>query len=89
MKHIRSLLLLAQLSALHAADAPHAQLDEQVNALRPQEQCQLRMSRFYEAWALIKDLPLAGTPKHQVTLDTLARLRAEDEASPSPNQATE
>lgn len=65
---------------------PRQALDEQIISVRLQEQCQLRMSRFFEAWALAKTLPPAGTPAYQAVLKTLAKLRAEDEASSSPNE---
>ena len=62
--------------------APRQALDEQIIAVRLQEQCQLRMSRFFQAWALVKTLPPAGTPEHQAALNTLEELRAEDEVTP-------
>jgi len=48
-----------------------------------QEQCQCRISRFVEAWALVKTLPAAGTPEHQAARERLAVLQQEDE-SPIP-----
>lgn len=63
---------------------PRQALDEQITAVRLQEQGQLRMSRFFQAWALVKTLPPAGTPEHQAALKTLEQLRAEDEAPRRP-----
>jgi len=63
---------------------PRQVLDEQIIAVRLQEQCQRRMGRFFEAWALVKTLPSAGTPEHQTALKTLEQLRAEDEAFRQP-----
>ncbi|NUQ64992.1 MAG: hypothetical protein HUU20_21215 [Pirellulales bacterium] len=68
---------------------PRQVLDEQIIAVRLQEQCQLRMSRFFEAWALVKTLPPAGTPEHQAALKTLEQLRAEDEAARQPGPTTQ
>jgi hypothetical protein len=62
---------------------PRQALEEQIIAVRLQEQCQRRMSRFFEAWALVQALPAAGTPEHQVALERLAVLKQEDE-SPLP-----
>ena len=65
---------------------PRQALDEQIIAVRLQEQCQRRMSRFFEAWALVKTLPPAGTFEHKAAIERLAALRQEDEAHTSlPN----
>lgn len=66
---------------------PRQVLDEQIIAVQLQEQCQRRMSRFFEAWALVQTLPAPGSAEHQATLDRLAVLRQEDE-SPLPFQKT-
>ena len=65
---------------------PRQVLDEQIISVRLQEQCQLRMSRFYEAWALVKTLPPAATPEHKAAIQRLEVLRAEDEAPPATRQ---
>jgi len=65
---------------------PRQALDEQIIAVRLQEQCQLRMSRFFEAWALVKKLPPTGTAEHKAAIERLAALRQEDEALPSTKQ---
>jgi hypothetical protein len=67
---------------------PRQVLDEQIIAVRLQEQCQLRMSRFFEAWALAKTLPAAGTPGHEAAIERLEAMRAEDESLPSTNPGT-
>lgn len=59
---------------------PRQSLDEQIIAVRLQEQCQRRMSRFYEAWALVQMLPAAGTAEHQAAIERLAILQKEDES---------
>jgi hypothetical protein len=62
---------------------PRQALDDQIIAVRLQEQCQLRMSRFFEAWALVKTLPPTGTAEHKAAIERLAALRQEDEARTS------
>lgn len=59
-------------------------LDEQIIAVRLQEQCQRRMSRFFQAWALVRNLPSAETTERLAALKTLERLRAEDKAATPP-----
>lgn len=59
---------------------PRQALDEQIIAVRLQEQCQRRMSRFFQAWALVKTLPAEGTPKHADAMALLEQLRREDES---------
>lgn len=61
---------------------PRQVLDEQIAAVRLQEQCQRRMSRFFEAWALVQTLPAAGTAEYQAALDRLAVLKKEDMGAP-------
>jgi hypothetical protein len=67
---------------------PRQVLDEQIIAVRLQEQCQLRMSRFFEAWGLVKTLPATGTPGHEAAIERLEALRAEDASLPSTNPGT-
>ncbi len=67
---------------------PRQALDEQIIAVRLQEQCQRRMSRFFDAWALVKTLSPAGTAEHKAAIERLAALRQEDEAHTSPSKAT-
>jgi len=59
---------------------PRQALDEQIIAVRLQEQCQLRMSRFFEAWALVRTLPPTGTAGYIAAIERLESLRAEDES---------
>ncbi|MEI6872878.1 MAG: hypothetical protein WCL08_11400, partial [Verrucomicrobiota bacterium] len=61
---------------------PRQTLDQQIIAVRLQEQCQRRMSRFFEAWALVKTLPETNTPGYRAAIERLEALRAEDEALP-------
>jgi hypothetical protein len=65
---------------------PRQALDEQIIAVRLQEQCQRRMSRFFEGWALVKTLPAAGTAEYKAAIARLAALRQEDEAHTSPSE---
>jgi hypothetical protein len=58
---------------------PREALDEQIIAVRLQEQCQLRMSRFFEAWALVNTLPPPGTARYIAAIERLESLQAEDE----------
>lgn len=62
---------------------PRQVLDEQMIAVRLQEHCQRRMSRFFEAWALVRTLPAPGSAEYQAALERLAALQQEDE-SPVP-----
>ena len=63
---------------------PRQALGEQIIAMRLQEQCQRRMSRFFEAWSLVKTLRPAGTPEHMAAMKTLEQLRIEDEEVSQP-----
>ena len=67
---------------------PRQALDEQIIAVRLQEQCLRRMSRFFEAWALVKTLPPTGTAEHKAAIERLAALRQEDEAHTSTPKTT-
>ncbi|MEI7958997.1 MAG: hypothetical protein WCI40_07795 [Verrucomicrobiota bacterium] len=67
---------------------PRQALDEQIIAVRLQEQCQRRMSRFFEAWTLAKTLPPTGTAEHKAAIERLAALRQEDEVHTSTPKTT-
>ncbi len=53
-------------------------LEEEITAVRLQEQCQRRMSRFFRAFALVKTLP-ADAAQRKPALEALEQLRAGDE----------
>ncbi len=60
---------------------PRQVLDEQIIAVRLQEQTQRRMSRFFKAFALVKTLPPPGASAHEAALKALEQLRSENEAT--------
>ncbi len=53
-------------------------LEEEITAVRLQEQCQRRMSRFFRAFALVKTLP-ADPTQREAALKILEQLRLEDQ----------
>ena len=59
---------------------PRQLIEEQIIAIRLQEQTQLRMSRFFEAWALVKTLPAPGTSQHEQAIQRLQELNTLDGA---------
>ena len=63
---------------------PRQMLDEQVTSVRLQEAVQLRMSRFFQAWALVQTLPPTGTPERTAAMKKLEQLRIEDEETSQP-----
>ncbi len=62
---------------------PRKALEEQIVSVGLQEQCQLRMSRFFEAWALVRTLPAPSGPGYREAIARLETLRAEDESRPA------
>lgn len=60
---------------------PRELIDEQVIAVRLQEQTQRRMGRFFQAFALANAMPPQGTTPYQAALAEIQRLRAADEQS--------
>ena len=60
---------------------PRQTLEEQITAVRLQARCQERLSRFFQAYTLVKTLPAPSTLEYQTVVATLQRLAAEDEAA--------
>lgn len=65
---------------------PSQNLSEQIISVRIEEATQRRMSRFFEAWVLVKTLPLSTSPEYSAALTRLERLRIEDESSQTSKQ---
>jgi hypothetical protein len=68
---------------------PQQLIGEQIISVRLQEAVQRRMSRFFEAWALVKTLPDKGTPAYETALLKLKKLQDEDGAPDRLNKANE
>lgn len=60
-------------------------IEEQIIAVRLQEQTQLRMSRFFQAWSLVKSFPPSMTHPHEESLNKLKQLRSLDDG-PVPDK---
>jgi len=70
------------------ADAYEDPVLDGLIAVRLQEQCRRRMSRFFEACVLVKTLPAAGTAEHGAALERLAVLQQENESPMPRNKPT-
>jgi len=60
---------------------PRKLLEEQIIAVRLQARFQERLSRFFQAYILVKTLPSSGTPEYSAAVATLQQLAAADEAA--------
>ena len=58
--------------------SPQQLIEEQIVSVRLQEAVQGRMSRFFDAWSLVKTLPEKGSPAYQSALIKLKNIQNED-----------
>jgi hypothetical protein len=58
---------------------PRALIEQQIIAVQLQEKTQQRMGRFFKAFAIVKNMPPAGTARYEESAAELGRLRSEDE----------